>query len=70
MAREQSYPALNPQKCFSVVVRPEPPTATASENGTVQLRKLADQCAQIEGFEEIDRDERGYQVEVILCQHN
>lgn len=64
--QDETHPAWTSRKRYTVVVRPDPPTIPISEEGTIHLRKLADQCSQFEGYEEVARDERFYQVEVLL----
>ena len=50
--------------CYTAVLRPDPPDSTMSEEGAKTLRYIADQLGQIPGFEELERDERDYQIEV------
>jgi len=51
---------------YTAVLRPDPPDSTMSEEGEKALRKLADQVGQLDGFQELERDERSYQIEVHL----
>lgn len=52
--------------CYTAVLRPDPPDRTMSEEREKGLRKLADQVGQLDGFQELGRDERSYQIEVHL----
>jgi len=60
----------NTSRCYTALFRPDPPEATVSEEGAKTLRKLADQVAQIDGFQELARDERPSQVEVHIRRDN
>lgn len=51
---------------YTATFRPDPPTIPISENGSLQLLKFAKHCADFEGYEEVARNERFYEVEVLL----
>jgi hypothetical protein len=64
-----SHPKISnaPQvHCYTAVLRPDPPDIAISKEGEKALRKLADQVGQLDGFQELERDERSYQIELHL----
>lgn len=53
-----------PFKHYTALLRPDPPDLTLSVDSAKSLRQLADQIGRLQGFQELGRDERNYQVEL------